>query len=148
MVIRLAISDDCWAQIRSAVDVVTRRGPKGEDKRLFLEAVIWILRTGAPWRDLPSIFGKWGTVYRRYRRWALAGSWERLRCSLPHETAELLLIDSTIVKAHPHAAGALRRGAVKRPRGLGDRAAVSRRKFMPSAPSAGSSFDISSHLAR
>ena len=91
------------------VEQVTRRGPKG-DVRRFLEAIAWILRSGAPWRDLAKDFGPWQRVYRRYRRWAVAGTWERLRRAICLKTTfRYLLIDSTIVKAHPHAAGALKR---------------------------------------
>ena len=86
-----------------------RRGPNG-DARRFLEAMAWILRSGAPWRDLAKDFGPWERVYRRYRRRALARTWERLRRALSRTTAlRFLLIDSTIVKAHLHAAGALKR---------------------------------------
>ena len=88
---------------------MTRRGPKG-DARRFLEAIAWILRSGAPWRDLAKELGPWERVYRRFRRWALAGTWERLRRAISLTTAfRYLLIDSTIVKAHPHSAGALKR---------------------------------------
>jgi transposase len=91
------------------VEQVMRRGPKGNARR-FLEAIAWILRCGAPWRDLAKDFSLWQSVYRRYRRWALAGTWERLRRAVSLTTAfRFLLIDSTIVKAHPHAAGALKR---------------------------------------
>lgn len=89
---------------------LTRRGPKGADDRRFLEAVLWVLRTGAPWRDLPSELGKWSTVYRRYRRWAVAGRWEAFRQTLGEHERCYLLIDSTIIKAHPHAAGAMKSG--------------------------------------
>ena len=85
-------------------------GPKG-DVRRFLEAVVWILRSGAPWRDLANELGPWERVYRRYRRWALAGRWEWLRRTIGlTQRPQLALIDSTIVKAHAHAAGALKRG--------------------------------------
>jgi transposase len=99
-----------WLAIAPRVARLTRHGPKG-DLRTFLEGVVWILRTGAPWRDLAERFGRWDRVYRRYRRWALAGRWEVLRglVSKSEERRLFLLIDSTIVKAHPHAAGALRR---------------------------------------
>jgi transposase len=90
---------------------LTARGPRSGCDRSFVDGVVWILRTGAPWRDLPPSFGKWSTVYQRFRRWAVAGRWESLRRALsaPNEPNDLLLIDSTIVKAHPHAAGARRK---------------------------------------
>jgi transposase len=105
---RLAVSNGQWARIAPAIAAATRRGPKGRDDRGFFEAILWILRTGAPWRDLPHAFGNWSRSYRRFRRWALAGRWEMLRQTLRRSPPELLLIDSTIVKAHPRAAGALR----------------------------------------
>jgi transposase len=86
---RPAISNEQWAHVAPAIAAATSRGPKGRDDRRFFEAVVWILRTGAPWRDLPGAFGKWSRSYRRFRRWALAGRWETLRQSL--RRAESLL---------------------------------------------------------
>lgn len=106
---RRFFTDERWAKVALLVRAVMGPGPKG-DARRFLEAVVWILRSGAPWRDLAAGLGPWQRVYRRYRRWALAGRWERLRCTLGAAgQPRLHLIDSTIVKAHAHAAGALRR---------------------------------------
>jgi transposase len=110
MAARLAISRGWWRQLKGRVQALTRRGSKGADDRRFLEAVLWVLRTGAPWRDLPTELGNWSTVYRRYRRWAIAGRWEVLRQMLERPERCYSLIDSTIIKAHPHAAGALRVG--------------------------------------
>jgi transposase len=105
---RRFFTDERWALVAPFVEQVMRRGPKGNARR-FLEAIAWILRSGAPWRDLAKDLGPWERVYRRYRRWALAGTWERLRRALSLTTAfRFLLVDSTIVKAHPHAAGALK----------------------------------------
>jgi len=110
------LSDGWWGQCsrpsrwKGRVRALTARGPKGTDDRRFVEAVLWLVRTGAPWRDLPKRFGKWGTVYRRYRRWAVAGRWEALRQTLEAQQRCYLLIDSSIIKAHPHAAGAGRSG--------------------------------------
>ena len=105
---RFAMLDEQWAVLAPLIIAATRRGPKGRDHRGFFEGVRWILRTGAPWRDLPMAFGAWSCIYRRFRRWAVAGRWEALREAFGRTGAKLSLIDSTIVKAHPHAAGALR----------------------------------------
>lgn len=99
-----------WVQLQGRVRALTTRGPKGTDDHRFVGAVLWMLRTGAPWRDLPTGFGKWSTVYRRYRRWAVAGRWEALRQTLEAQQQCYLLIDSTIIKAHPHAAGGSSQG--------------------------------------
>lgn len=124
---RQAFSDEQWARIAPLVSRLTTRGPRGRDDRRFIEAVAWVARTGAPWRDLPERFGKWESVYRRFRRWAVAGRWEALRTVLEDGSGLYLLIDSTIVKAHPHAAGAPKKGAGNRSRPLAVLGAASRR---------------------
>lgn len=107
---RRGLSEAQWERLAPIVRGSRRRRARSD--RRFIEAVVWVLRTGAPWRDLPPTLGKWSTVYQRFRRWAVAGRWELLRRALAGRRAEpdeLLLIDSTIVKAHPHAAGARKR---------------------------------------
>ena len=79
----------------------------GRDNRRFMEAILWRVRTGAPWRDLPSEFGKWNTVFKRFRHWAKAGIFESLFDALNDEPdLEYVLIDGTIVQAHQKASGA------------------------------------------
>jgi putative transposase len=83
------------------------RGRHGKDNRLFVDAVLWIARAGAPWRDLPPQLGNWNSVFQRFRRWAKKGVWERIfNALLDNPDFEYLIIDSTIVRAHQHAAGA------------------------------------------
>ena len=82
---------------------------------LFLDAVNWIARNGGPWRDLPARFGNWNTVWRRFDRWSRAGVWQRLFEHFQDPDLEWLLLDSTSVRAHQHAAGARKRGTRQRP---------------------------------
>ena len=82
-------------------------GRSGEDNRLFVEGVLWLVRAGAPWRDLPPRFGKWGTVWKRFRRWGEKGVFERVFQALSGDPDfEYALIDGTIVKVHRHGSGA------------------------------------------
>jgi transposase len=82
-------------------------GRSGLDNRLFLEAVLWMVRTGAPWRDLPEMFGNWNSVFRRFRRWAQASVFERLFQVLSGDPDfEYALIDGTIIRVHQHGTGA------------------------------------------
>ncbi len=82
-------------------------GRTGADNRGFVEAVLWIARTGAPWRDLPEDFGCWNSVFKRFRRWAQKGVFERLFESLSADPDfEYAIIDGTIVRVHQHGTGA------------------------------------------
>ena len=106
--IRRELTDRQWQRIEELVP--GKKGDKGragEDNRLFVDAVLWILRTGAPWRDLPDEFGKWNSVYIRFLRWARKGRWESLFKVLADDPDfEHVMIDATIVRPHQHAAGA------------------------------------------
>jgi len=106
--IRHQLTDAQWLRIEHLVPGKKGdRGRHGEDNRLFVDAVLWIARAGAPWRDLPPAFGNWNSVFQRFRRWAKKGVWERIFNALVESPDfEYLIIDSTIVRAHQHAAGA------------------------------------------
>ncbi len=87
-------------------------GRSAADNRMFLEAVLWMARTGAPWRDLHHRFGRWNSVFRRFRRWAQKGVFESLFNALSDDPDfEYVMIDGTIVRVHQHGAGA--RGGLK-----------------------------------
>ena len=107
------LSDTQWERIAPLLPgKAGDPGRSGRDNRLFVEAVLWLVRAGAPWRDLPLRFGKWGTVWKRFRRWAEKGVFERVFGALSDDPDfEYALIDGTIVKVHRHGAGA--RGGLK-----------------------------------
>ena len=113
---RYMITDDLWQTLGPLV-TRAKRYPCGQPPvvpdRLFFEALLYGARTGIPWRDLPDAFGAWDAVYHRYRRWVASGSLARLFELLTAAPAfgpiRRVWIDATIVRAHPHAAGARRR---------------------------------------
>jgi len=90
-------------------------GVTAKDNRLFVEAVLWVARTGSPWRDLPDVFGPWNSVYKRFARWSDRGVWHRVFAELAKDADfEEVFLDSTIVRAHQHAAGAPKKTAIRR----------------------------------
>ena len=118
--VRLVLSDAQWKRIEKlCVGKPEDAGGTGANNRMFVEAVLWIARTGSPWRDLPDVFGKWNSVFVRFNRWSEGGVWQRLFAVLADDPDfEYLIVDSTIVRAHQHAAGAkgglkIRRSAVR-----------------------------------
>ena len=114
---RHAISDEQWKRIENLLP--GKPGDPGvtaKDNRLFIDAVLWIAKTGAPWRDLPERFGKWDTVWKRFDRWSRKGIWKRIFEALQDPDLEWLIVDSTVIRAHQHAAGAPKKTAVHRPR--------------------------------
>jgi putative transposase len=105
--VRLQLDERQWRKVEVALGAEKRRGRRGRNDRNFVEAVLWWRRTGAPWRDLPSEFGPWKTVFNRFDRWAKTGVWGRLLAALSQDRDdEWHSIDSTINRAHQHAAGA------------------------------------------
>jgi len=105
---RLVLSDEQWACISGLIiGRPDQRGSTGRDNRMFVEGVLWIVRTGSPWRDLPEVFGEWNSVFRRFSRWSQKGVWQRIFDALSDDPDfEYLIIDSTIIRAHQHASGA------------------------------------------
>ncbi|HEX3996193.1 MAG TPA: IS5 family transposase [Acetobacteraceae bacterium] len=105
---RYGLRDDQWDRIKDMLP--GREGSVGvtaADNRLFVEAVIYRYRAGIPWRDLPTRFGEWNNTHRRFSRWAKSGVWERIFRHLAADAEnEYAMIDSTIVRAHQHSAGA------------------------------------------
>jgi transposase len=110
--VRGLMSDEEWAFFEPfVVEKGPRRGRRPRDHRRVLDGVFWIARTGTAWRDLHSHFGEWNSVYRQFRRWTLAGTWEVMLEALNEAGAghgSVQMIDSTIIRAHQHAAGALK----------------------------------------
>ena len=106
---RTMLSDEQWEQISSHLPSETANGgrPYVSGHRTTIEAILWIARTGAPWRDLPERFGKWNTVYRRFRRWSEKGLFcTVLEAMMGDMDLDVAMIDGTYIKAHQHSAGA------------------------------------------
>src|SRR5437660_1297276 len=102
---RFDLTDQEWGIIAPLLPYKPRGVPRQDDRRV-LNGIFWTLRTGSPWRDLPERYGPYTTVYNRYNRWAKAGVWLRIFEALAQASPDSLhLIDSSIVRAHQHAAG-------------------------------------------
>lgn len=112
---RYALRDDQWQRIEPLLP--GRAGTVGvsaRDNRLFVEAVLYRYRAGIPWRDLPERFGDFRVVHTRHMRWSRSGVWQRVFDALSSEADnEYAQIDSTIVRAHKHSAGAKKVPAIK-----------------------------------
>ena len=102
------ITDDVWARISPVLcGKSTDCGVTAKNTRLFLEAVLWRVRTGSPWRDLPAGFGNWNRTFIRFRRWANRGGFDRIFECLSGDTDfESVMIDGPIVSVHQKASGA------------------------------------------
>ena len=132
---RIGVSDAEWALIGPLLPAERGRGCRpSQDNRLYFEGMLWMARTGSQWRHLPDEYGKWNSVFRRYRRWVEMGVFDALLETLSEmveRDTSADMIDSTVVRAH-HCAVGLKKG-INRPRGLAARAAGSPPSSMPDA---------------
>jgi transposase len=117
MVGRGELTDAAWARIEPLLPRNGRRGKQWRDHRTVINAILWRLRTGAPWRDLPERYGPWRTAYERLVRWRRDGTWDRLladaqtKSDAVGEVVWEVSIDGSSIRAHQHAAGARKRPA-------------------------------------
>jgi transposase len=138
MVGRGELTDRAWAQLAPLLPRNQRRGGRWRDHRTVINGILWKLRTGAPWRDLPERYGPWATCYDRFVRWRRDGTWDRLlahvqtKSDAVGELEWIVSVDSTSVRAHQHAAGARKRPARGDLKG-GSRMTRSRRLAGPAA---------------
>ena len=109
------LTDEAWREIEPLLPGNGRRGKQWCDHRRVINGILWRLRTGAPWRDIPERYGPWQTSYDRFTRWRRDGTWERLlgdvqtKSDAVGEIEWTVSIDSTMARAHQHAAGARHR---------------------------------------
>ena len=113
------ISDEEWAVIAPFLPAERGRNCRpAHDNRLVFAGILWILRSGAPWRDLPDKFGKWNSVYRRFRRWCETGVFDDLLETLVDlgmtEEWRVQMVDSTVVRGHAQGAGAKKGVQIRR----------------------------------
>ncbi len=140
---RHELTDVQWERLRPLLPAQKpATGRPAKDHRTIVNAILWRLATGVPWRDLPDRYGPWQTVYTRFRRWQRAGVWTRVLATLQaggdargELDWSLHFVDGTVVRAHQHAAGAKKGAAIRRSGGAG----AGIRPKSTSAPSAGGS---------
>ena len=138
------LTDGQWERLRPLLPPQKpRTGRPANDHRTVLEGILWILRTGCPWRSLPERFGSWKTVSSRFYRWHNAGVWDRVLAELQRRADAdgrldwtLHFVDSTVVRAHQHAAGA--KGGTQATKGSAAAGAASPRRSTSAASGVGS----------
>jgi transposase len=106
MVKRYELSNEQWCRIEALLPgKKSDPGRTGSDNRLFVNGVLWVLRSGARWSDLPERYGRWKTIHKRFTRWAKNGVWERVFESLTGDPDnQYLMLDTTLIRAHQQAA--------------------------------------------
>lgn len=116
MVQRGELTDKAWEQIAPLLPQNGRRGKQWRDHRTVINGILWKIRTGAPWRDLPERYGPWQTCHDRFVRWRRDGTWDQLLTHAQTKSEavgevewEVVSVDSSVTRAHQHAAGARRR---------------------------------------
>jgi transposase len=117
---RHELTDDQWERLVPLLPPQRpQTGRPNHDHRTVINGILWILRTGAPWRDLPARYGRWQTVYSRFRRWKQMGIWERMLGSLQQEAAQDATLDDSVayldgsnVRAHQDAGGGGEKGGL------------------------------------
>ena len=135
MVDRIGVSDEEWTIIAPLLPSETGRGCRpAQDNRRYFDGMLWIARTGSQWRHLPAEYGKWNSVYQRFRRWALIGVWDAMletlaEFAVPDDAAHM--IDSSVIRAHQSAAGV--KGGIRVRKLWAARAAASPPRSTPDA---------------
>jgi transposase len=117
---RSDLTDDQWAVIEPLLPTPASQGrPPTRRRRQLIDGIRWRTRTGAPWRDIPAVYGPWQTIYGLFRRWQRDGTWRRVLTALQARADAAgaitwdVSVDSTIARAHQHAAGARKRGTAR-----------------------------------
>lgn len=110
---RHELTDEQWARLEPLLPVRKPRGRPAKDHRTIINGMLWIDKTGAPWRDLPERYGPWQTVATRFYRWTKQGLWEKIMAEVQKDADangqiewEVHFVDSSVIRAHQHAAGA------------------------------------------
>lgn len=109
------LTDRAWEAISPVLPGNPVRGGKWMDHRTVINAILWKLRTGAPWRDVPERYGSWKTAHERLRRWTADGTWDKILASVQvkddgRPVEWVVSVDSSVVRAHQHSAGARKKG--------------------------------------
>lgn len=139
---RHELSDAEWERLAPLLPPHRTGRPRQDDRRI-LNAILWKLATGAPWRDLPERFGPWQTVYTRFWRWTHAGMWDQIFAAVQQQADavgqidwSIHFVDGTVIRAHQHAAGAKK--GTRQPRRWGGARAASVRRSMSARRAAAS----------